>query len=188
MNSYIRAIVRTFLFFLGMNTYELYSDQYKYVKSEREIYADKVSYEFIDEVRKEYSLSLEGYGGSMPEKIESIEIMFESKNKATINDARWLLISLKEKFANKINNNQKIRPFLAEYPFSLARAKICISFQEGNESNTVDYVHVGKNKVFYCKLNQTDGSYEHMLVESFDDALKEFDSSKTPLIFNKSIK
>ncbi len=85
----------------------LHAKPYNYLSTEREIYAEKVSNEFIKEVSDEFGLLVEAYGGSMPEKIEKINLRFQFNKPVTVEEARWLLINLRKKLAYKVNENEK---------------------------------------------------------------------------------
>ncbi len=80
---------------------------------------------------------------------------------------------------------KKIRPFLAQYPFTPIRADIDLSFPKTNNADEVDYVFVDRNKIFYSKYNQTEKIYKDILIESLDDTLNQYDESKIHLIFQK---
>ncbi len=159
--------------FIGLIEARLHAKPYEHIPRQDEIYLDEISANFIQEVSDEFGLLVEAYGGSMPEKIEKINLRFRSNKKTSIDEARWLLISLMQRLAEQINQDEKIRPFLVEYPFPATRANISINFLKTSldELNTVDFVLTGRNKVFYCKFDQEE-EYEDLLVESFDDALK----------------
>ncbi len=182
-----KKLITCFLFLLiGQIKSELYAKPYEYVQRQDEIYLNEISANFIREVEKEFGLSLNAFGASMPDKIEAINLRFEYDKAVTIQEARWLLINLRKKLVSRVNENEKIRPFLAEYPFTPARANISLCFPKVSKIEKVDFVHVGKNKIFYCKYNQKKQSYDHLLVESLDDAIKEYNLLKMPSIFKTS--
>ncbi len=181
-----KKLITCFLFLLiDQIKSVLYAKPYEYVQRQDEIYLDEISANFINEVEKEFGLSLHAFGASMPDKIEMINLRFELEKAVTVEEARWLLINLRKKLSSKVNENGKIRKFLAEYPFTPERANITLYFPAKNGINNIDFVHVGKNKIYYCKYNEKEENYEDFLIEPFDKALSEYDATQIPLIFQK---
>ncbi len=163
----------------------LYSEPYKYTPPEYMVYVDEISINFVNEVKKEFNLTLEASGGRMPNNVEAIGFRFGCDKQVTISEARWLLLTLKQRLVEKVNLHEKIRPFLAEYPFPPSGADISISFQANADRNAknVEFVHEGRNKVFYCQQKREVWQYDDLLVESYQDALKTYDVADKPVIF-----
>lgn len=128
-----------------------------------EKYVNEIIRSFSKEMEKEYGLTCSGSGGRMPQDVEQISIFFDANRHATIDEARELFIAVTEKLVNKINQHEKIRPYLREFPFTLAsadkiftwcRAHISISFLRDDGSHYTDgsvaYISQGKRGVYYC--------------------------------------
>lgn len=129
----------------------------------------------------------------MPNDVEQISVHFQAYRHATIEEARELFVHVTEKFINKINSHEKIRPFLREYPitsqnadhiFSWCRAHVCISFQKNNESHYLDgsvaFISQGKGgKIYYSKAELHEIEYSHKveqeewLVTFFEEAYED---------------
>jgi len=93
--------------------------------------------------------------GGMPKDVEEIGVMFTIQKKVTsLKEARELEVVAIQKLLDHINNHQKIRPYLREYPFKYDRVRISISFtDENNQRNTdgsITYMFQAKNNLFYC--------------------------------------
>ena len=121
-----------------------------------EVYADEIVKNFAKEMKNEYGLLCIGSGGSMPHDVANIGVMFTIQKKMTsLEEARELEIAAIQKLLNHINNHQKIRPYLREYPFKYDRVRISISFtNENNEQYTdgsITYMYQARNKIFYKK-------------------------------------
>ncbi len=197
MHLFIRKIANLsglFLLILAadMDAYELPKGARRipeYVISPEEIYVDDISAKFAEEMRKEFEIVPTGFGGCMPEKIDEIAVQFHFDKQVTIDEARWLVITLKQKLADLVNNHEKIRPFLAEYPFPSSRADISISFQRNSDMKVknIEFIHVGRNKIYYCKDNPEKGNFDHLLIEPYEDALTIYNASEKPRIFKKVI-
>ena len=86
------------------------------------IYVNEVTRQFEKEMQKEFGLLCIGSGGSMPHDVEEIDVRFAAYRKATIEQARILVVLATQKLLKMINNHKKIRPFLREYPLKTPSA------------------------------------------------------------------
>src|SRR3990167_7574572 len=157
----------------------------EFVPSEYVKYVDEIIYEFSKEMKKEYKMQLIAEGGRMSDKVYAIGMRFECDKKVTIDEARWLLITLQRKLMDKVNKHEKIRPFLDKYPFPVAGADVQLSFQEVPDKNAKnpEFVYSARNKIFYCKDNEEKGAYDRIFVEPYEEALKRYKLSEKPLVF-----
>ena len=110
-----------------------------------EKYVHEIVREFEREVFKEFGISASGSGGSMPFDVETVSVQFRVIRRVGVEEARKLIVTLKEKLADKVNRHEKLRPYLREYPFSPLRADIFISFYQkdgGHYRDAVSYTHL----------------------------------------------
>lgn len=91
-------------------------------------YAHQVVDLLKEEVEKEYRVRCCGIGGSMPYDIMSIDVDFQTKQPASIELARELIVSISEKFYHIINSHKNVKPFLREYLFPIERIHVSICF------------------------------------------------------------
>jgi hypothetical protein len=146
-----KNIVNLFIiFFMGWFSF-LYADQddKAYLK-----YEDEIVEQFKKEMRKKYKLECWADGGSMPDKVRSIRVYFNFPERANIEQARKLEVTAIERLSELINSHEKIRPYLAEYPFTPERLHVMISFEDENGDNRRDgsvcMVLQARNKLTYC--------------------------------------
>jgi len=126
-----------------------------------EDYVDEIIRQCVKEAQIAYGVRACGSGAGMPFDVERIGIDFEVPGKGTIERGRKLIITLSTKLADIVNQHEKIRPYLREYPFSVTRTDITLSFREG----PVERVLIGKNNtIFY--------SGEKEFTEPYEEALK----------------
>ncbi len=122
------------------------------------VYVDEITNDFIREMEEETGLRCSGSGGSMPHDVEEFEVMFNECRRMTIEEARWLEVKAIEKLVKKINEHEKIRPFLREYPFGQNRVGISLSFYtkrgEYYLDGSVVLVFNAKNTIFYKKAEK----------------------------------
>jgi hypothetical protein len=143
-------IVNLFIiFFMGWFSF-LYANQddKAYLK-----YEDEIVKQFKKEMRKKYKLECWADGGSMPDKVRSIRVYFNFPEKANVEQARKLEVIALERLSELINSHEKIRPYLAEYPFTTERLHLMISFEDENGRNRRDgsvcMVQQARNKLIY---------------------------------------
>lgn len=75
----------------------------------------------------------------MANNIEAISLRFHAYRRATVEEARELIVMTILKLVDKVNANEKIRPYLKEYPFTRRGADISIAFHN-NESASSYYL------------------------------------------------
>ena len=123
---------------------------------EYEGYVNEIVRDFAKDMKSKYGLYCYGSGGSMPNDIEEIEVLFISYQKSTVEDARKMEVNAVEELLQRINAHDKIRPYLREYPFNQARVGISISFRTKNNERPIDgsvaLVFLARNKIFYKTL------------------------------------
>ena len=142
-----------------------------------EKYVNEVIKKFEREAAEEFMIVATGSGGGMPFDVERISVDFTAVRRATIEDARRLVIALKEKLADAVNQHEKLRPYLREYPFSPLRAEVSLRFcQKDGRSYTdgsVCSVIVGKgDKIYYLTENPNTHKREDLFVEPYEEAVK----------------
>ncbi len=115
-----------------------------------DLYIDEVVDNFAKEMEHELGLHCIATGGRMSEDIDTVSVRFRSYDAGTVEQARELIVKAIERLVNMINANEKIRPFLREYPFPYYRAGISISFpRRPSVKDSVDYVIQAKKQLFY---------------------------------------
>ena len=108
---------------------------------------------FANEMREKYGLRCCGGGGSMPYNVETIIVKFILLKKTTLEEARVIEVNAVERLIELVNNHEKIRPHLAEYPFNSSRIKISVSLNDKSglhyTDGSITYVSLIKNKIFF---------------------------------------
>ncbi len=94
------------------------------------IYANQVISSFLFEMKQEFGFDCMGSGGSMPYNVRSFTILLSSEKKTTIEEARRFGIVGVQKLLKIINNHEKIRPYLNQYPFTAQDVNVTISFHD----------------------------------------------------------
>ena len=80
-----------------------------------------------------------------------------------------------------VNNHDKIRPFLCEFPFPSKFIYVSISFYSPNgyvlEDGNISFIHHGHGKLFYCTEDAFTGHLIDKFNESFEEAKKIVEAS-----------
>ena len=142
---------------------------------EYERYVNEIVSEFASETEKRCNVICSGEGGQMPHDVEEIEVMFWTDRKGTIEEARRFIVTSKRALLDKVNAHEKIRPFLREYPFTISRTCISISFSDsrtraryGEES--VAFAFDSRERIIYCRDNPKTHLLDHLLEEPYEEA------------------
>lgn len=155
-------------FFGGCN---IYAEE----KCDYEDFVHEIINDFKKKAEKELGLICIGRGGRMPDgKVEEIEVGFVTYRKGTVEEARRLEVQATEMLLKKINNHNKIRPFLKVYPFTSDRAEVSISFNKPDNTaykdGSVTYAFQVKNKIFYKSEDGVSPTYKTIAEEPYEDA------------------
>lgn len=141
-----------------------------------EPYVDEIVKSFSQEMKKEFNLICIGDGGSMPRDVETIKVSLVAYRRASIEEARELEVKSTQRLVQLINNHEKIRTYLREYPFTPKRAEVAISFQKKDDSDytdgSVSYVSQIDNKIYYRRTDPKTEKLVRIAEETFDEALK----------------
>ena len=148
------------------------------VKSLNEIYKNCAKW-----AHAKYKLQPYNVGSSMVDDVERVKIGFTFVGKVTIDQAREMFIECNEKFVQMVNEHEKIRPYLRDYPFSRARAKVNIYFSDKYGKSIIDGspagILLGKDDtIFYSSDTQFSEHYLDLYQEPYEEALKIVRSNK----------
>jgi hypothetical protein len=136
-------------------------------------------------MKDEYDLICIGTGGRMPHDVEEIGMLFRSAQLFSVNEARELELIIRKRMVELVNQHEKIRPFLREFPFPLYRADIDLSFLRIDDQNmkNVDFVFLGMGNILhYCKYDPQKNGLKEVHVEPLEDALRIFENSPRKFI------
>ena len=121
-------------------------------------YVNEIIRDFVREMERETGLGCIGSGGEMPHDVERIEVRFVEYRSTTLEEARALEVKAIQKLLKKINEHEKIRPFLREYPFNHNRVGISLSFQTNRSGYYLDgsiaSVYNARDRIFYRKAEK----------------------------------
>lgn len=158
---------------------------------------------FAREVQKELGIDTCYIGGKSINGIKEIGAKFVLNQFVTQEEARQLLVEVTEKLLSTINSNEKVRPYLKEYPFPANLLKIHMNIEKKSfdefpdvrivsltlEGNLINYVQ----EILHPKEEGKLFRYSEKIVlptESYQEALKIVEDNpqefkrKSPFIFD----
>ncbi len=171
---HVKLALAFFVLITGPNLTSKEAKSPEYLK-----YVDEIVADFVNEMEKKYELRCYGSGGSMPNDVEKIEVLFISYANATIDNAREMEVRAIQDLMKKINSHEKIRPYLREYPFKTDRIALSISFRTETDDwplgGSVASVFLAKNKIFYRSANiQVEEPTPLIYLNEKNEVVKEF--------------
>lgn len=157
-------------------------------------YAREITDALQKEFEKDFDLEYEGGGGSFHNEISEISMSFTVNRRASIAEARALMMHCLKRVVDEVNSCEKIRSHLAEYPFPMSRVDFSISFERDDNryytDGTVSYVFNVKTGVFYVLhsaasnffiFSPKDKEKSKDIKESYEEALEYIKSSPKTL-------
>ncbi|NNM43195.1 MAG: hypothetical protein HKM07_02505 [Chlamydiae bacterium] len=132
--------------------------------------ADAITAETAKKLQNEKELILTGTGRQM------MMMGFNFYEAVNSEIARKLLICCVEEYLSAINNNEKIRPYLHEYPFTDKNVKIVIYFynSDGSDvsSDRISVAAISKGIVTYYVKTSDNQPLKDIHEETYQEALK----------------
>ncbi|MBI3259664.1 MAG: hypothetical protein HYZ54_09350 [Ignavibacteriae bacterium] len=108
-----------------------------------ERFANKITANVAKKLKEEHDLHLVGIGGRMMYSVEMMSMRFDYYHQITLEEARKLLVIAIKEYLSAINSDEKIRPYLKEYPFTAKNVEIGIFILQSNGSK------VPPDKIYY---------------------------------------
>jgi len=147
--SFVRPVIALCLFFIlhaKLNAAATVDRAYlSYVK--------EIVDSFASEMEQENDVECVGDGGSMPNDVQEIEVFFTANRRGLIDESRKIEVNGVQKLLNKINSHEKLRKYLAVYPFSPNRVNVAVSFRNKNNDyyydGSVSYVSFINGIIYY---------------------------------------
>ncbi len=88
--------------------------------------ADKITEKTAEKLAEQKNLVLIGTGGRMMNDIQMMAMSFNYYHEVDLTMARKLLVYAIEEYLSEINNNEEVKSYLHEYPFTVKNIKINI--------------------------------------------------------------
>ncbi|MBI3259663.1 MAG: hypothetical protein HYZ54_09345 [Ignavibacteriae bacterium] len=142
-----------------------------------ERFADKITTNVAKKLKEEHDLYLVGIGGSMMYSVETMSMSFRYYHDITLEEARKLLATAVKEYLSAINSDEKIRPYLKEYPFTAKNVEIDVLIFQANDpqalSDKIYYISAMNDLLSYYVADKTGQSGRRAICkESYEEALQ----------------
>jgi hypothetical protein len=165
-NSRVTIIILSFLF--GCSSFGYQSPHY--VKLAHEITANTAKK--LEEQKKLYLI---GTGGGMMHDIQAMHMSFQFFHEVDLKEGRELIVYAVREYLSDINNNEEVRPYLHNYPFTAKNIEIRI-FIYGPDRHELSpekiYYISAINGIVDYYVRGPDNFRQAVCEETYEEALK----------------
>ena|SRR3990167_8677558 len=119
LNFSLGLLVTSLIFGCSSMTYKLSKD---------EKIVNQITEETAKKLKEKKNLILIGTGGQMMHEIEMLAMSFQFFHEVDLEKARELIVYAVREYLSDINNNEEVRPYLHNYPFTAKNVEIRIFF------------------------------------------------------------
>lgn len=134
---------------------------------------EKLGYKAISDFGKKIrDKKLMGIGCAFEgDKIRMLDVTFGSDIELTIPTAREIIVKLVDDFLKEINENEKLKPCLSDYPFTDKNINMCVFGKRVKGNDELLFSVSSRNSyVAYRKDNPNGGLLLTILEETYDEA------------------
>jgi hypothetical protein len=141
--------------------------------------ADGFTNQFINHALKKHNLVCFGSGGGFMEQINRFHLSFYSGGEKSIDEFRKLMVFVIDDFITQINSNEKIKPYLAEYPFPPERLTLSIALlgddrkpiiNKGSDTTLLTHAFLLKGKLHFHTRNEEKYPDKRKYIETYEEA------------------
>ncbi len=146
--------------------------------------ADRITNKYVKTFAKPNHLQLTGYGGAMMYDVKEINLFFTSYDSLNLEQARSIFVEGVQTYLSQINQNESVRPYLHNYPFTEKNLYFVISFEDPAthnfiEDNSVALVSTNKNGIVsYSTHDPETQKFQTIHKEPYEEALAIYQSQQ----------
>jgi hypothetical protein len=90
----------------------------EYIPAPYVVLADQIQADMAKRLSQRYNMRVVGMGGGLANRVNMLGLSFQIQGALTKEQLRKILIDCEETFLATINENEQIRPFLKNFPFT----------------------------------------------------------------------
>ncbi len=171
MNLKHSNLIKTILFCLLVPLLMAYREP-QYCKM-----VDQITKSYLKEYVKPRRMMQTEYGGEMMDDIQKIFLSFVSFETLNVDQARILYVEMMEEYLKRVNNHEKVRPHLHNFPFEESNIKLMLSFENPDLTikgdGNVALMSIAKNStIYFAAFNPTTEKFYTIHEETYSEALK----------------
>lgn len=138
--------------------------------------AHEITEKTAKKLKEQKGLSLAGTGGQMMNDIQMMMMGFNFYKVVDIETARQLLTDSVQEYLSAINSNEKIRPYLHNYPFTPKNVEIVIYFYNPDRSKVpngkINIAEASRDEIIYYIDYPEKHTIKTIHEETYEEALK----------------
>jgi hypothetical protein len=131
---------------------------------------------YSKEAKKKYGFDVFATGGRMCESVECVFISYSSNQKLNVAQTRELFVEIEEELIRKYNENEEIRPYLDNFPFTSNNIELSLTFfdksYEFMSDGFVAYAVIIKGIIYYS-TDSHDSTRGNPLVDLHEEPYEE---------------
>jgi hypothetical protein len=130
------------------------------------------------QLAKKHGMRVSGEGAGMPSRVINLLILsFRINGSLTQDEARKLLVECVEEFLQIANSDEKIRPYMKNFPFTSENIDLAIFIYDKNGKDVfhpnLEVVALEYGKLVYRTIDKENRfTYKSKFSESYQEALK----------------
>lgn len=137
--------------------------------------SDRIFVPYNKELKAQKRLYLVGSGGAMMDDIQKVNAHYTSFERLTVEQARRLYVEVAEGYLCRYNQNEQIRPYLHNYPFTIDNVDVMIGFENEQRQHMdqgfVALMYVSKNhRLLYRGYDHERRSFTDLYEEPYETA------------------
>jgi len=144
--------------------------------------SDDIMFQTAKQLKKEKCLHFAGYGGARMYDVEKLNLSLDYYESLNIEQARKLIVYCANKFLDNINNSEKVRPYLRNYPFTSKNITLAIFIEDEKNSigsTNITTVAISRGKIDYYIDTFKPDLMKVTHTETFEEALEIVNNEKS---------
>ncbi|PCI76478.1 hypothetical protein COB21_04300 [Candidatus Aerophobetes bacterium] len=138
--------------------------------------AHKITDDTAKKLAKEKNLVLIGTGGGMMHDIQMMAMSFNFYHEVNLQEARELVVYAIREYLSDINSNEKVRPYLHNYPFTAKNVEVRIFLYEPDRNTLppgkIHCISATHGSISYYVRGSEKYSRKNICEETYEQALK----------------
>ena len=136
--------------------------------------AHEITLRTAKQLEKEKGMELVGTGGGMIKQVNRLSMFLNYYSPQEIPEARKLALFVTDKFLYNINSDEKVRPYLNNYPFKIEDLKIFLSFLPSKyrevEPGKLDHIVINNGRLTFNTRSKETGRLTTLFEETIEEA------------------
>jgi hypothetical protein len=137
--------------------------------------ANQLNSEIIKGLSKRFNMNAVGITAGLADHVNVLGAMFQIRGPLSKDELRQILVDCVQEYLQQLNSNEKIRPFLKNYPFLAEDINISILVVDKKGlcvKHPAFCIVANSGKTVWFATNEPGGAYKYEEEETFEESLK----------------